>query len=591
MQTGDNSSDKKRPRRFNQFRSVPDTLIRTRRRFKESFVDLLSVDERRKDEVRRDIHIGSTPKMTYHFLLSISVLIAGFGLLTNSPAVVIGAMLVSPLMTPIFGISLGLVQGNFKLLRRAAVAEFGGVALAIAVAVLLGLLPFAQEVTPEMLTRTSPTLLDLLVATLAGMAGGLAMIDERISPVLPGIAMATALTPPLAVSGLCVAFGAYDGAWGAFLLFFANFLAILAVAACLFILAGFVTREEMGTGRQVVKRFAGPAVGLIMVTILLTHALIGIISERRTTAAIRAVVKNELASERGTSINNLLYDRKADKVDVLASVTTPQVISPQKIKQMQNKLDKALGTRTNLIMRCEITKDVSATGSASGVVGQDLDGEFVTTDVHPKVRRLQLAEQVLREILENYPNLYLDNLDLVDLAHEPVLVASVQTSRTLLPTEVARFEAAIRHRLGDDEVRLLVRCDDLVDVTSKGRILYGQAHFGKLAPGEKEVQHKVEESVRAQVMRINHMFAPNVDAQKKEDKWHVRAEVVGPRVLEPREIQAIEQKVSEAIQKPVSLHAWCRVELVVTGHKMVCVEDFTRELVNQKDKPSKLPTH
>ena len=101
----------------------------------------------------------------------------------------------------------------------------------------------------------------------------------------------------------------------------------------------------------------------------------------------------------------------------------------------------------------------------------------------------------------------------------------------------------------------------------------------------------MEESVRAQVMRINHMFAPNVDAQKKEDKWHVRAEVVGPRVLEPREIQAIEQKVSEAVQKPVSLHAWCRFELVVTGHKMVCVEDFTRELVNQKDKPSKLPTH
>lgn len=314
--------------------------------------------------MREDIAIGSIPKMTYHLLLSISVLIAGFGLVTNSPAVVIGAMLVSPLMTPIFGISLGLVQGNLTLLRRAAAAEFGGVALAIAVAVLLGLLPFAQEVTPEMLTRTSPTLLDLLVATLAGMAGCLAMIDERISPVLPGIAMATALTPPLAVSGLCIAFGAYKGAWGAFLLFFANFLAVLAVAACLFILAGFVTREEMGTGRQVLKRFAGPALGLIIVTVLLTQALVGIIKERHTTKSIRTVLKHELASERGTTISDIIYHRKENKINVLASVTTPRVISPKKIKEMQNDLDSTLHTQTNLIMRCEITKDVSATGSS-----------------------------------------------------------------------------------------------------------------------------------------------------------------------------------------------------------------------------------
>jgi uncharacterized hydrophobic protein (TIGR00271 family) len=187
--------------------------------FSRGFMDLLSVDDCRKSEVLDDIGIGSTPKATYYLLLSISVLISGFGVLTNSPAVVIGAMLVSPLMTPIFGISLGLVRGDMVLLRKAFVAEFGGVVIAVGVAAILGMFPFAQEVTPEMLSRTSPTLLDLLVAALAGVAGCLAMIDERISPVLPGIAMATALTPPLAVSGLCLAFGAYEGAWGAFFYF------------------------------------------------------------------------------------------------------------------------------------------------------------------------------------------------------------------------------------------------------------------------------------------------------------------------------------------------------------------------------------
>ncbi len=545
-------------------------------------MDLLDVDACRKDEVREDIGIGSTPRMTYYLLLSISVLIAGFGLVTNSPAVVIGAMLVSPLMTPIFGISLGLVQGNFKLLRRAAVAEFGGVAIAIAVAVLLGLLPFAQEVTPEMLARTRPTLLDLMVATLAGIAGCLAMIDERISPVLPGIAMATALTPPLAVSGLCIAFGAFDGAWGAFLLFFANFLAILAVSAALFIFAGFVSREEMGSGRAVFKRFAGPVIGLIFVTVLLTHALIGITSERRTTQAIRDVLTHELATERGTFINKIIYKRKGGQIHVLASVSTPQVIPPKRIKQMQDKLDKSLDTETNLIMRCEITKDVSPTGSASGVIGQGLDGDFVTTNIHPKIRRLQLSEQVLREIFEDYPNLYLDNLSLVELSNKPVLVATVQTSRTLLPIEVEEFQGAIRRRLGDETIRLLLRCQDLIDVTGKGRILYGRAHFGDLSSQEKAMQENVENAVTTQVTKIDHMFAPNVDAQKRGGKWHVRAEVVGPRVLKPSEIKFIERRVSDAVQEDVSLHAWCRVELVVTSEKMASVEGFTKALVKKR---------
>jgi hypothetical protein len=102
------------------------------------------MDEPRRGVVLNDIIAGSTPKTTYYILLAISALIAGFGLLTNSPAVVIGAMLVSPLMTPIFGISLGLVQGNVSLLREGLIAEIGGVVLAIAAAAILGFFPFAH---------------------------------------------------------------------------------------------------------------------------------------------------------------------------------------------------------------------------------------------------------------------------------------------------------------------------------------------------------------------------------------------------------------------------------------------------------------
>jgi uncharacterized hydrophobic protein (TIGR00271 family) len=582
MTTSVNPPNGKRNKVFKELGSVSSAFTRIKNAIRDSFIDLLSMDEPRRGVVLNDIIAGSTPKTTYYILLAISALIAGFGLLTNSPAVVIGAMLVSPLMTPIFGISLGLVQGNVSLLREGLIAEIGGVVLAIAAAAILGFFPFAHDVTAEMLARTSPTLLDLLVATLAGMAGCLAMIDERISPVLPGIAMATSLTPPLAVCGLCLAFGAFDGAWGAFLLFFANFLAILAVSALLFIVAGFVNIEEVGSRFYFLKRLLGPAIGLVFVTVLLTHALVGIIGERRTTKAIKATIEKEMSSEPATFLEKVTYKRKGDNIDILATLTTPRVLSPKKIKEMQNKLNDNLGLKSNLIMRCNITKDISSTGSASGVVDRNLDGEFITTKLHPRVKRLQIAEQVLREILDDYPGFYLDSLDLVQLGDRVILVVSIQGSRKLIPYEVERFENAVRERLGDAQVRLLIRSVDMVDVSSKGRVLYGMAHFGCLSPAETAMQERVEHEVKSAIIRIKDMYAPNVDAVRKNGKWLARAEVVGPRVLRPSEVQSIERGVSGATKQDVTLHAWCRVELMVTRGNYISVEDFTKELVEKR---------
>jgi uncharacterized hydrophobic protein (TIGR00271 family) len=576
-----NDDDRRRTRLNGSF---SDPFIRTKTVIKDAFVDLLSVDECRKEAVREDINVGSTPKAAYYLLLTISVLIAGFGLLINSPAVVIGAMLVSPLMTPIFGISLGLVRGNVTLLRKALVAESGGVLIGIGAAAILGLFPFAQEVTPEMLARTSPTLLDLLVAALAGTAGCLAMIDERISPVLPGIAMATSLVPPLAVSGLCIAFGALDGAWGAFLLFFANFLAILAISAVLFIVAGFVSREEMGSKLNVLKRFAGPVVGLIFVTILLTHALVGIVEERTTTKTIEDVIKRDLSMEPGTSVDQVLYKEKEGVVDILAMVTTPRVLSPKKIKEIQDRLSDDLGLKANLIMRCHISKDVSSTGSTSCVVGRNLDGEFISTQLDPKVIRLQLAEQVLRELLEDYGGTHLDfdSLDIVDLPDESVLVADLQSSRHITPFEVAKFEEKIQQRLADPKVRLLIRSSDVVDISGKGRILYGRAHFGKASQEEVEIRETLERAVKSRIERFPSTFAPNVDAERRDGAWHVLAEVVGPAVLTPVQVRLVEKDVSSETGNAIYLRVWCRTELMVDSSGTMSVEGFTKQEIEKR---------
>ena len=162
-------------------------------------------------------------------------------------------------------------------------------------------------------------------------------------------------------------------------------------------------------------------------------------------------------------------------------------------------------------------------------------------------RRIQIAEQVLREMLENYRGLYLDldNLDLVELPNGAVVVASIQSGRALTPLEVSRFEKAIQERLGDEKVRLLIRSDDLTDVSSKGRVLYGKAHFGGLSKEEKTIGEALENEMRNEIRRIQNMFAPNVDAVPSGDMWSVRAEVVGPRVIQPAEVRLIEKRVGQ----------------------------------------------
>jgi len=525
---------------------------------------LLSVSEERKSTVRNEVIEGSAPGPRYYVLMTIATLVAGLGLVTNSPAVIIGAMLISPLMTPIFGVSLGLVSGNGRLVQKALFGEFAGVALAILAGFALGSLPLYFTVTPEMIARTAPTLLDLGVALLAGTAGCLGIIDERISPVLPGIAIATSLVPPLAVCGLCLAMGAPQGAWGAFLLFFANFLAILIVSSLLFISAGFVSKAEMGTRLSLLKRFSTAIVGLIFVSVLLTQTLLQAIEKLRFTDDIQSLIEASIVTESATSLMDVKFKKRQDSMDVLATLRTYRALSPEMIKKMEDAIAQSLGIKTNLIVRCTMVRDVSATGSTSAVVDEDLDGQFITDKLNPRVRRTQLAEQAVREMLDVLPGAYLRDLDLIELEHAPVILATVETSKPVEASGVKKAEAFIRRRLEDPHVRLLVRSQELVGMTSKGRVLFGRAHFSTLSPGEASVQEELERLLKESFSKLEDMYVLDVDAQEEEDGWAIRAEVVGPRVVNPGEVAEIEKGIAEASGEKVRLEIWSRAEMLVT---------------------------
>lgn len=515
--------------------------------------------------------------------MATSTLIASLGLIANSTAVIIGAMLVAPLMSPIFGVALGLVRGDAGLLGRAIRAEVMGVVAAVGIAAIFGSLPLAVEVTPEMLARTQPNLLDLLVAVLAGFAGCYAMIDEHLSPALPGVAIATAIVPPLANSGLCLAVGAYQGAYGSFLLFLANFLSILIVASATFIAAGLAQKVPWDETWGLAKRFGVPAVGFLLVAILLTHSLVKIVQERRLTNNIKNVIFKELSKLPTTAMVKMVHQHSQGKLYVLATVRTPRVINPNRVKAIQEALARKVEEPTELVIRSVLAKDIGATGTTSQVTAENLNGAFMTQELAPDVLKTQFAEQALREILISRPELELLDVDLMYFPAGPVVLASIQGPRTLIPTEVQELEKAIQERLKDPNIHLMVRCLTTVEVDSKGRILYGWSHLGLPTPEQKELRDRIENAARDEFRRLANIFATNVDAAPKDDDWQVRVEVVGSRVISPDEAAGMEKRISRLVKKPVKIYFWSKAQAMVTPDGYTSVEEFTRKRLEKQE--------
>jgi len=243
-------------------------------------------------ELVEGVQASSRLSFDYLALVALSTSIASLGLVRDSAAVVIGAMLVAPLMTPHVGAGLALVQGNLVMFRGAARSIAAGFVLALGIAWIAGaacLDPF--EATGEMEARGSPHVLDLLVALVSGMAAAYAMARPNLSAALPGVAIAAALLPPVATSGLALAAARLDLALGAGLLFAANFLAIVLGASVSLTVVGIRTsRAERRTEAWV----RDVSLVLIFVTVGLAISLGREVGATSETAGIPDALVTEL---------------------------------------------------------------------------------------------------------------------------------------------------------------------------------------------------------------------------------------------------------------------------------------------------------
>lgn len=207
----------------------------------------LEPEERQR--VMKDLAIRKIEHWGFRFfvMLTLSAIVAVMGLLLNSAAVVIGAMLLAPLMQPVLATAACVSMALFKKSGEAFVKVFLATTWCIFIAFIFARILPDDVFTSEVLSRTGPDFKDLIVALAAGAAGAYATVREDASASLPGVAVAVALVPPLGVVGVTLQAGALDKAWGASLLYTTNLAAIILASVFVFVVTGFVPPKRLET--------------------------------------------------------------------------------------------------------------------------------------------------------------------------------------------------------------------------------------------------------------------------------------------------------------------------------------------------------
>ena len=297
----------------------------------------------------------STEWVSYVVMVLLAAVVASYGLLTNSTAVIIGAMLISPIMGPILKISFSINTGDRKMMFRAFATLALGIVLALFVSGLAALLFPQADFTNEILARTKPTIADLIIAIASGAAGAFAMATSSGLTAFAGVAIATALMPPLCVVGIGLALKDYSVASGGFLLFLSNMIGINLAAATVFRILGVsvpgISSDTDGAELVILKkkrrnRFIISILSTII--IILPLGLISIVTVVQQ--EIDYSIKNSLESyfkeyyeENYTKLVSYEYKGSGDKIIVEAVVRSDTFFTSTDIVRMQELLEKKLG--------------------------------------------------------------------------------------------------------------------------------------------------------------------------------------------------------------------------------------------------------
>lgn len=293
----------------------------------------------------------------YLQLLSGAIILATLGLLINSPTVIIGAMIVSPLMWPVIRIAVGIASADKSLLYRGIMLLSFSIAAIIGVAYGITMMSPIKSVTAEIAFRTSPTIIDLFVAIVSALIAALSLLNKKISDSIAGVALATALLPPLCVTGIGLALGDMTIASTSILLATANITAILCVMTMVFSL---LSRPSAKKRPLRIQGFIVEIMLLILVSIPLLVLFSRYVQNVRSDAVIREVLSQAIIEYPYVTLEEVTIGfpppfTDNNQVSVTASLLLPEsLVLGQELQQsLLEKLEMQSNRQVDLELKLQ----------------------------------------------------------------------------------------------------------------------------------------------------------------------------------------------------------------------------------------------
>ncbi|MEW6594129.1 MAG: TIGR00341 family protein [Thermodesulfobacteriota bacterium] len=300
--------------------------------------------------VAKDVYREGEVSAGYFMTLAIANLIALCGLITNSSPVIIGAMLISPLMGPILSFGYAFITGDKQIWRTSVRKITISVVLTIGIAAMATLFSPLTDLTSEIMSRTRPNLYDLIIAFLAGLVGAVALCTKKnFLTVVPGVAIATAVIPPLSVAGFGAGIANHTIAIGGFLLFFTNLVAIIIATSLIFFFYGFRSRMTAEMDQTLLKKRSLYLTGILLViSIPLAHTLYSSISEVRLNSTIRSALQKEFNREHRAYLNSFTFRERRDALELNVLLNTIDYLKDDEVKRVEEALTKSMRRKVSL---------------------------------------------------------------------------------------------------------------------------------------------------------------------------------------------------------------------------------------------------
>ncbi|MBW4465340.1 MAG: DUF389 domain-containing protein [Pegethrix bostrychoides GSE-TBD4-15B] len=293
--------------------------------------------------LRLDLLEESQMDFTYLVLIVGSCIIATLGLLSNSVAVIIGAMLVAPLMLPIRGMAFGALGADIPLFRQGLISVLVGTLIAFGLSWFLGVVAGISVFGSEILARSQPNLLDLGIAIAAGGISGYAKIQPKISGSLAGTAIAVALMPPVCVIGLGLSHGDKLLSLGALLLYMTNLLGIALSCMVTFLLAGYAPLAQARGGLMLATALTG------LLLIPLGVSFIDLVQQSRLQASLKNALVRQTVTFQRVELVNTETNWLVNPPEVRLSVRSQEEITPKQVKLLEEFIGQSMGQPFTLI--------------------------------------------------------------------------------------------------------------------------------------------------------------------------------------------------------------------------------------------------